>query len=227
MLKDVGHIINCASDPSQFDQCLNSATFTEIDVSIGLQPTLANKFVNADPIRILIEKNPLAQQIKSIGEVGLDYHWVKDEKERDKQKILFIDSIRLANELQLPLVIHSRKAERDCLDILEKYAEVEVLLHSFEGNLELINRTKDLNYLISIPTNVVIRKNRRKVAIRAGLDNIMIETDSPYCPPSDDIHPNTPSTIPIAAGKISQLLELELKEVARVTTQNASNFYNI
>lgn len=226
-VEGVGHIINCASDPAQFDQCLSSTEFPGIDVTIGLQPTLASKLIGADPILDLFENNPLAKKIKAIGEVGLDYHWVKGEGEREKQKILFIDTIRIANEQNLPLVIHSRKAESDCLDLLEKYARVEVLLHSFEGNLKLVNRARELGYLISIPTNVVIRKNRRKVALRAGLENIMIETDSPYCPPSEEIFPNTPKTIPLAAAKLAQLLEIDLGEVARVTSRNASNFYDL
>ena len=225
--ENVRHIINCASDPSQFSQCLSSAKFDEIDISIGLQPTLATKINNADSIRTLFDGTQHNNTIKAIGEVGLDYHWVKDPNDREKQKILFIDSINLANELQLPLVIHSRKAESDTIDLLEKHAEVNILLHSFEGNLKLINRARDLNYLISIPTNVVIRKNRRKVALRSGLENIMIETDSPYCPPSDDIFPNSPKTIPIAAQKLAELFETDIEEVARITTKNVIKFYNL
>ncbi len=224
--KDVIKIVNCASDPSQFNNCLETSKFDEIEISIGLQPTLADRIINADPIRELSD-NPLSKNIRAIGEVGLDYHWIKDENLRDRQKVLFIDCIELANEQQIPLVIHSRKAEMDALEILSKHAQVPVLLHSFEGNLKAVEFAKELEYKITVPTNVVIRRNRRKVAVRAGIENILLETDSPYCAPADDIRPNTPSTIPIVAEKLASIFEVELEELARITTNNTKNFYRI
>ena len=165
--------------------------------------------------------------IKAIGEVGLDYHWIKDKDEQELQEKLFIECIELANEFNKPLVIHSRKAELPALNVLEKYSQVPVLLHSFEGNLQAVTKAIDLGYKITIPTNVVIRKNRRKVAQRAGLENIMIETDSPYCPPAMDIKPNTPSTIPIAAKKLSEILDVEFDDIAHVTTNNVKESYGL
>ncbi|OLS28764.1 MAG: putative deoxyribonuclease YcfH [Candidatus Heimdallarchaeota archaeon LC_2] len=159
--------------------------------------------------------------------MGLDYHWVKDQAKQKKQKDLFLKCIEMSNEYKLPIVIHSRKAESDCLDILEKYSTTKVLLHSFEGNKELVIRSNDLGYLISIPTNVVIRKSRRKVAKRAGLENIVIETDSPYCAPSEDLFPNTPASIPIAGQKLANILDCELSELMKTTTDNAERFYEI
>lgn len=224
---NVTKIVNCASDPSQFQFLLDNFIENTMVVTLGMQPTLADNQIDVEEIRTLINSNGNKKKIKAIGEVGLDYHWVKDHKLQQRQKVLFKNAIDLANETQIPLVIHSRKAESDCLDILEKQAQTQVLLHSFEGNLEEINRSKDLGYLISIPTNIVIRKGRRKVAIRAGLENIMLETDSPYSAPSQDIFPNTPASIPIAAKKLSHVLDLDYCEIMSITTTNAENFYKI
>ncbi|MHA2248925.1 MAG: TatD family hydrolase [Candidatus Kariarchaeaceae archaeon] len=221
---NVRKLVNCSSDPSSFDQVIRSSKYKEITITLGLQPTLAKDLISSEPLQYQLDKGV---EIHAIGEVGLDYYWVQDDKLRIKQKLLFQSCIQLANEFQLPIVIHSRKAEAECLDVLEKYATTPVLLHSFEGNLKLINRAIDLNYLISIPTNVVIRKNRRKVALRAGLENIILETDAPFCPPALEIKPNTPATIPIAANKLAEIFDCSVEEVAKITTKNAENFYHI
>lgn len=224
---NVTKIVNCASDPSQFQFLLENFIENSLFVTLGMQPTLAEKHIDVEEIAKLLHISDNRNKIKAIGEVGLDYHWVKDQTLQKRQKVLFVSAIELANEYQIPLVIHSRKAESDCLEILEKYALTSVLLHSFEGNLEQINKSKDLGYLISIPTNVVIRRGRRKVAIRAELENITLETDSPYCGPSEDIFPNTPSNIPVAAQKLSEILETSISEIRLVTTRNAEKFYRL
>ncbi len=222
----VNKIVSCASDPKNYDEVIQSANNNNIWYTLGFQPTLASEYNDINDLINKINKTKDTKLV-AIGEVGLDYHWVKNEKEREKQKLLFIQSIELANEMKLPLVVHTRKAETPSLEILEKYANTNVLMHSFEGNLKEIEYTRDLGYLISVPTNLVIRKNRRKVVKRAGLDMIMLETDSPYCSPVNDLFPNTPATIPIAAEKISQLLSVDLNDVAKITTSNTEHFYKI
>ncbi|MCH8906449.1 MAG: TatD family hydrolase [Candidatus Heimdallarchaeota archaeon] len=220
----VTHIVNCSSDPQSFKQVVESGSLSDISVTLGLQPTLANELTNADQIREVLERGT---KIVAIGEVGLDYYWVKDDSKRLRQESLFQSAIELATEYKLPLVVHSRKAESRCLDVLEKFAHTPVLLHSFEGNLEEVNRSLDLGYLISIPTNVVIRKNRRKVAKRAGLENIVLETDSPFCAPSPDIKENTPKNIPIAAKKLCEVMDSELDDLSKVILKTTKQFYQI
>ncbi len=224
---EVEKIISCASDPNMFEFVLNSYQKNQLYCTLGLQPTLANEINDTSSIEFHLNDKNSQTRIKAIGEVGLDYHWIKDSTIQKKQRDLFLKSIRISNEFNLPIVVHSRKAESECLDLLEKNSKTPVLLHSFEGNMELINRSNDLGYLISIPTNVVIRKNRRKVAKRAGIDNLVIETDSPYCAPIQDQFPNTPANIPIAGLKLSEILETTVDEIKRVTTINAEKFYNI
>jgi TatD DNase family protein len=224
---NVKKIVNCASDPSLYRFVLDNWVANSLIVSLGIQPTIVDEYSNVDSIKKLLDDNSVKDKIVAIGEVGLDYHWVKDHLMHNKQKELFKSAITLANERSLPLVIHSRKAEGDCLDMLEKYSETPVLLHSFEGNLKQVTRAVDLGYLISIPTNVVIRANRRKVAKRAGLENIVLETDSPYCAPIQNMFPNTPSSIPIAANKISRILEVSVDEIAKITTNKAEEFYRL
>ena len=228
--QSVKKIVSCSSSPESFRFVMENFIPNKLFVTLGMQPTEASNYQNAQPIRDTLSKyskSKCDERLKAIGEIGLDYYWVKDEAERKKQEVLFKDAIELGTELNLPLVIHTRKAESASLDILEKYAQTTVLLHSFEGNLEQINRALDLGYLVSIPTNIMIRKNRRKVAKRVGLDNMTLETDSPYCGPEQDYFPNTPATIPIAANKIAELLETQIEEVRTKTTNNSEKFYGI
>jgi len=217
-------IVNCSSEPKTFHEVEKFSENDGVYHTLGLQPTLAGNYKNQDFFDLF--QPYIGECLKGIGEVGLDYYWVKDEKERKIQRDVFEKIIKTTNELNLPIVIHSRKAESDCLDLLEKFADTPVLLHSFDGNLKETTRAVDLGYMISVPTNVTIRKNRRKTVKRAGLDRILLETDSPFCVPSEDIKRNDPSNIPIAGKYIAKLLEIDVEEVSRVTTENASKFYD-
>jgi len=221
---NVTKIINCASDPQHYSQVIESSKYDEIFVTIGLQPTLAEQYSNSKIIENTIIQS---DKIVGVGEVGLDYYWVTDPKIRELQKRLFIDCIGLANKLELPIITHTRKAESDSLDLLEKHAEVPVLLHSFDGNLKEVKRAMDLGYIISVPTIVTRRKNRRKTAIRAGLDNIILESDSPFCTTSEDIKLNEPKYILDAAKYLSKLFEIDLKEISNITTFNSTKFHKI
>ena len=145
----VNKIVSCASDPKDFEFVLNSYEENHLLCTLGIQPTLADKITDVTSIEIHLNNRDNKVRIKAIGEVGLDYHWVKDQSLQKKQRTLFLKSIELSNEYDIPIVIHSRKAESHCLDILQKYATTDVLLHSFEGNKDLITRSNDLGYLIS------------------------------------------------------------------------------
>ena len=162
----------------------------------------------------------------AIGEVGLDYHWIKDSYWRKQQQKVFLEFIKLANEREKPLVIHSRKAEKECIDLLEKNADVPVLMHCFAGNLEDARKIIDLDWLISIPTAVRNRKKHRKIARNIPLENIVVETDTPFLSPWPGKR-NQPSNIKYAIEEIAILKETTFAEVDTVTTQNARDFYQI
>lgn len=162
----------------------------------------------------------------AIGEVGLDYHWIRDNFWKEKQKEIFIDFIELANTINKPLVIHSRKAETKCIDILESKAEVPVLMHCFAGNLEEARRIVDLDWSISIPTAVVNRKKHRKLARTVPLDNIVVETDSPFLSPIEG-EQNEPAYVKYAINEIAFLKETSFTDVDAITTRNTQEFYQI
>ena len=190
--------------------------------SLGLHPPGYTK-ESVKRIKELIKNN--LNSIVSIGEVGLDYHWVKDLKLREYQKEAFREFINLAKNVNKPIVIHSRKAEEDAVQILEELNTSRVLMHCFNGKVELVKRIVDNNWIISIPTAVVNRKNHQKIAIATPLKNMVLETDAPFLSP--DKRRNEPSNVIFAAKKISELKNIPLREVAEKTTFNAIKFYSL
>ncbi len=216
-------IVNSSSDPKTHDFGIEVAkTYSNVKIAIGLQPTIVSK-KNYEILRKYIDKN--RDTVIAIGEVGLDYYWVKEEDKREEQRQYFKKIIQYANETDLPLVIHSRNAETDCLELLED-AVVPVYLHSFEGNKDEIERAIGLGFYIGVPTAVGSRRNWRKVAQRTPLSHLLLETDSPFMPFKPDINPNEPLWIRDAAEYIANLKGIELDVLASKTTANAEKFFN-
>lgn len=225
-------IINVISSPKgeDYKRGLELASkYHVVHLNFGLQPTVANE-KNFIEFRKAVEEN--LNSIKAIGEVGLDYHWIKEKKQLQLQRDIFKKIINLANDLSLPLVIHSRKAEDECLNILEKYADVPVLMHGVEATLDQINKIVDLDYVLSVPTSVCIRKKYKKIALRTPIEHILLETDSPFQLPFNQIKneeriKNEPSNIEKSAETIAVLKDIEIEEIARVTRTNTLKFFKI
>jgi len=171
----------------------------------------------------LIQK--YSNQIVAVGEVGLDYYWVKDPKGRKHQEPLFQMFIDLAVELALPIVIHSRKAETEAIDILEKHFSGDVLMHCFDGPKEAAKRVADNGWYVTLPSNFGKYRNRRDAAVTIPLEQILLETDGPYLSPTPNR--NEPANIKYGVESLSEILDLPFEEVARLTTSNAIQFYRL
>ena len=137
----------------------------------------------------------------AIGEVGLDYYNGKDKEMQTKD---FIKIIHLAKKLGKPLIIHSRKAESDALDILEKEGAKKVVMHCFSGNKNLIKRAAKLGYYFSIPTNIVRAENFQSLVKEVNISQLLTETDAPYLSPFKD-KKNEPAFIEETIKKIAQI----------------------
>lgn len=177
----------------------------------------------ADKIISLIYK--YSKDIVAIGEVGLDYHWVKDSKQRKAQEPLFRLFIDLANDLDLPIVIHSRKAEAEATAILEKHAAHGVLMHCYDGPEEITKRIADNGWSITLPANFEKYRSRTKAGALMSLDQILLETDGPYLSPTEKR--NEPANIAIGCQSLAALLDMPIDVVAEATTENALRFYGI
>ncbi len=127
-----------------------------------------------------IRKNK--DKIIAIGEIGLDKSPEVDCK-LEEQKEVFWKAIKLAEEIKKPIVIHTRKAEAECLEILESSKLKNVVLHCFTGNLKLVKKAEDLGFYLSIPAIITRLKHFQEVVERVSLGNILTETDAPYLSP--------------------------------------------
>ena len=194
--------------------------------TLGLHPPRATD-QTFDLTKKLILKHQ--REIRAIGEVGLDYHWVKEERQQKKQQEIFIKCIKLAAQLEKPLVIHVRKADDDALRILEENVNQsqKVLLHCFSGNSDHLQRALKNGFMISVPTSIVNRKVHKNSGKRTPLDSMVLETDAPFLSPVPTNQRNEPANIKISCQKVAELKGVSFNEVAEKTTRNAITFFNL
>ena len=165
----------------------------------------------------------------AIGEIGLDYYWNKENK--DLQKQAFIEQIHIANELNLPIVIHSRDAVQDTIDLLkENTVNKKGIFHCAQLNKYLVEEGLKLGFYISFAGPITFKnsKNAEEVVNLVPNDKILIETDSPYLAPEPVRGTRNNSTnVKYVAQKIAELKGLPVEEIARITYQNAMRIFEI
>lgn len=169
------------------------------------------------------------EKVVAVGEIGLDYHYVFSPV--DIQKEVFIDQIKLAKELDLPIVIHSREAFEDTYKILKEYAQgMKVLLHSFNETWEDCQKYLDLGFYISLGGMITFKnaKNLVKVVENVPLDRVLLETDAPYLTPVPNRGKrNEPKYTHDTAKRFSEMRVEDLDYIREITNQNTIRFFGI
>ncbi len=169
------------------------------------------------------------KKIVAIGEIGLDYYWNKENK--TIQKKAFIEQIKLANEIDLPIVIHTREAISDTLQILkENEVKNKGVFHCCPQNRELIKEALKIGFYISFAGPITFKnsKNADEIINLVPNDRILIETDSPYLAPEPVRGTrNTPYNVRYIAEKIAHTKGMAVEEIAKITTENAKNILKI
>lgn len=219
-------IIPSASEDS-FENILKLCDkFDDVYATLGVHPEDCEKFSDNTAKKIM----NLAQHKKvvGIGEIGLDYHYTKENK--DIQKRVFKTQLEIAKILNLPVVIHDREAHFDTLEILKDSGLKKVLLHCYSGSVEFMKQCTKLGYKIALGGVVTFKnaKEPKEVAAVVELENLMLETDCPYLAP----HPfrgqeNSPKFIGFVAKEIANLRNIPYDSVVLQTSQNAREFFNI
>ena len=169
------------------------------------------------------------KKVLAIGEIGLDYYWNTDNKEI--QKRAFIEQIKLANELELPIVIHTRDAVMDTIQVLkENEVKNKGVFHCCPQNRELIKEGLKLGFYISFAGPITFKnsKNSNEMINLVPNDRILIETDSPYLAPEPVRGTrNTPANVKFVAQKIASSKGLNLEEVEKITVENTKKILKI
>lgn len=170
------------------------------------------------------------RKIVAIGEIGLDYYWNKENK--DLQKYAFIKQIELANKYNLPIVIHTREAVDDTIDILKNKIEAtkKGVFHCCPLNRELVKQGLKMKFYISFAGPVTFKnsKNANEIIQMVPLDKMVIETDSPYLAPEPHRGTRNDSrNVKYIAEKIANVKEMSLEDIAKITYKNAMKIFEI
>lgn len=195
-----------------------------IYTTIGISPNDVEDLAKVDSLDELLNE----KKIVAIGEIGLDYYWNKENK--DIQKELFIKQIELANKYNLPIVIHTRDATVDTIDILKNHpCNKKGVFHCCPLNQELIKEGLKLGFYISFSGNITFKNAKSDACIGlVPLDRILIETDSPYLAPEPLRGTRNDSrNVKLVAQKIASVKNLSLEEVAKITYDNANRIFNL
>ncbi len=184
--------------------------------------------------KLLSKIEKLAKQnskVLAIGEIGLDYYWEKDEKMRELQRKAFVEQINIANKLDLPIVIHTRDAVMDTLEILKKnLVKNKGIFHCCPLNRELVKEGLKIGFYISFAGPITFKnsKNANELIEMVPNNRILIETDSPYLSPEPlRGRRNDPRNVKYIAEKIAKVKGLSVEEVGKITYQNAKDIYKI
>lgn len=200
--------------------------YQEVYLTIGYHPSEA-KIITSKDLELLEDQIRSNSKVKGIGEIGLDYHYGKEDLEL--QKDLFRKQMKLAEKLNLPVVIHSRDATEDTISILKEFPQVIGDIHCFSGSIETAKIYVSMGYKIGIGGVVTFKNsNLYKVIEAIGIENIVLETDAPYLAPVPVRgKKNSSKYIPYIADKLSEILNIPVEKIAEITTNNAVTLFDL
>ena len=192
--------------------------------ALGIHPEVVDTYTKED--LLFIEKNIKNKKVIAIGEIGLDYHYTKDNKE--KQIDLFESQLKLAEKYKLPVIIHSREATEDTINILKKY-NITGVIHSFSGSLETAKIYIKMGFLLGINGVITFKNSKLKDVIKEiDLTYLVLETDSPYLTPEPYRGTqNEPARIYNIAEYICDLKNISKKTLGEITNENIHRIFDI
>ena len=200
--------------------------YPSIYMTAGFHPDEADNITDKDinDLEILLKTN---KKIVGIGEIGLDYY--HNDMNKERQREVFIQQLELAIKYDLPVVIHSRESIQEIYDILAQYPKARGVIHCFSGSLEMAKQFINLGFYLGIGGVITFKNSKLKEVVESlPLDNIVLETDSPYLAPEPYRgHTNYPQNIKIVAQFIRKLKSISIDDVSIATTNNVYKIYGL
>lgn len=224
--KGVSHIVNCGCDlKSSLTTVALSEKYDFIYAAVGVHAHEAEEATESDldEIRKFYSKN----KVVAVGEVGLDYHY--DFSPRERQIEIFERQLKLATDLDLPVIVHDREAHEDTMNLLKKYRPKGVV-HCFSGSAEMAKEIVKLGMYIGIGGAVTFKNAKKPVEVveYLPLDRLLLETDAPYMTPVPFRGTRCDSThIAYTAEKIAQIKGIDVQELIDICNENAGKLFNI
>jgi TatD DNase family protein len=227
---DVSRWITVGTDPADNQKALALATaYDNIWCGLGYHPHDAKDIT--DQHMDLLKQQATADKVVAVGECGLDYHYMYSPAE-DQQRI-FRGHLDIAAEIQKPVIIHTREAFDETMDILADYTGKlkDVVIHCYGGDKAQTQLVLDRGYHISFTGTVTFKRSDelREVAKMIPLDRLMIETDCPYISPAPKrgVKPNEPALMIHTAQCLADVHELELEDFAQKITKTSETFFDL
>lgn len=233
-------IVTCCANPKDLQPTISLVqkykNFVFATASVHPEYIKEIKQAELDIYLELLKQN--RDKLVGIGEIGLDYDWVKEAEWRQKQREQFAQWIAFARELKKPIVVHARAAFDDAVQVLEQEGARpgQVCMHMFGAN-QLTKRVIENGWFISLNTIVMRSKKHKKIARDCPLENLLLETDAPWLAPVDapdwtTLAPlagrrNDPRAVKIVAQKIAEIKKIPAADVIAATTRNAIKFFSL
>ena len=204
-----------------------SERFPFVYAAVGVHPSDCGDWEDSwlEELRSLAAR----PKVKAIGEIGLDYYW-EENPPREHQQQVFHKQLELAEELDLPVIVHDREAHHDCLEVVRAHPKVRGVYHCYSGSLEDAKVLVDRGWMLSFTGNITFKNARRAPEILKWLplDRLMLETDAPYMAPEPWRGQRCDSTmIARSAETVAQLKGLTRDEVEEITLANGKQFFGI
>lgn len=224
--ENVKYIIVSCCELDEIEEGISlSKMYSNVFLTIGLHPSEVKKYNDADLeyIKRISESN---NKVVAIGEIGLDYYHGKEN--RFDQLELFDKQLKIAKEINKPVVIHTREATKDTIDILKKY-DLKGVIHCFNGSKETLNAYLKMGYKIGIGGVVTFKNtNLGEVLKNTNIGNILLETDSPYLSPVPlRGKQNEPKNIPLISKKLAEIYDVSEKEIELKTSKNTIQLFDL
>ncbi len=215
------HIITSSIEKERWVKCCEIASsYKNVYCSIGLDP------MQYEDYPLAVEKiRSTSNQLVAIGEAGLDHFYLRDHKERDKQEIAFRNMISVANEIKLPIQVHSRSAGAKAITVLKDAEANAVHMHAFDGKASYARTaSNDLGYYFSIPTSVVRSPQKKKLTKGIAIERLLLETDSPVLGAEREER-NEPANLGIALREVASILRRDEEELREIILENTLRLY--
>ncbi len=189
--------------------------------ALGMYPIEALKLNSKEIDKELefIENNK--EKVIAVGEIGLDK---KEENDFKWQKEVFEKFVKLGIRIDKPVIVHSREAETECVDMLEKLKAKKVVMHCFSGRMSLVKRIAENRWFLSIPSSVKYNEHFQKIVEITPIENILCETDSPYLHPEREKN-NTPLNVIASYEKIAEIKKVSLKDIEKLIEKNYESLF--
>ena len=230
--KELKAVITSCAHPRDFELTMKIVNDNKgfVFASCGIHPEYVKEVSDEEKKSFISLLKNNKDKIVGIGEIGLDYWYVKEDEWRERQKNLLIEMAELAKRLDKPIIIHSRDVFDETLDVLESTGAKSVNFHMWGAN-SLVNRIIDNGWFVSMNTIVLKSKKHKKIVRDMPLDRLMLETDSPWLAPERLEHGlnvrNTPLAIKTVAEKISEIKKVPFDEVWQTCASNAIKFFKL